>query len=196
MNEKYSVFENLIRNQFEFGGKKYSPVGNSAKEATDVLFDKHGFAWLVGTIDKYTFRFSNMGAEKDLLKISCYSYLIWIKRGFQINKNGINDPPIDMNTELKSKYFPEFVKITRRDFFANSAFYNNENFNIISNQLGTWSKGKWSDIKEGQIITIFNLCFIEWSKRFSKVEKHNTDTDIDKPIREREENGKESTEKM
>ena len=58
--EHYKVpepFIELVRDQFQYGGKKYA--NSNEKEATDVLFDRDGKNWLLGTIDKYTFRFKN-----------------------------------------------------------------------------------------------------------------------------------------
>jgi len=176
MKDAYLEFESFIKDQFEYGGKKYKLDDSQTRESTDVLFDKHGKNWLIGTIDKYTFRYSNLARERDLLKIATYMYLMWLKRGFQVTNEGINDPPIDTNIDLKRKYFPDFARKTRADFIANQAYYNQEKFNIISAQLGTWSKGEWSKITQGQMIIVFNISFVEWSKKYAKVVQHDTDT--------------------
>ena len=71
-------FIELVRDQFTYGGKKYAL--SQERESTDVLFDRHGKNWLIGTIDKYTFRYQNLARERDLLKIACYMYILWLKR--------------------------------------------------------------------------------------------------------------------
>ncbi|MHA1437917.1 MAG: hypothetical protein ACTSPD_10105 [Promethearchaeota archaeon] len=104
----FNIFCELVADQFRYGGKKYAYSGT--RESTDVLFDKHGKNWLFGTIDKYTFRFKNCKREKDLLKIACYMYILWLKRGFYIMERGINDPAIDTNVKTKLEQYTTFLK--------------------------------------------------------------------------------------
>lgn len=103
----FHVFCELVADQFRYGGKKYAHSGT--RESTDVLFDKHGRNWLFGTIDKYTFRFKNCKREKDLLKIACYMYILWLKRGFYIMSKGINSPAIDTNVKTKLEQYDNFL---------------------------------------------------------------------------------------
>ena len=39
----------------------------------------------LGTMAKYIFRFRNLKREKDILKIACYCYILWLKMGFWEN---------------------------------------------------------------------------------------------------------------
>lgn len=83
--ENFAKFASLISNQFEHGGDKYRLPGFSDREATDIISSVFGgeseFDWILGTIMKYLFRFKNFGREKDLLKISTYCYILWLKQG-------------------------------------------------------------------------------------------------------------------
>ena len=73
------AFINLVQDQFQYGGTKYA---NSAqKEVTDVLVETYGIGGLYWTIDKYVYRFKNLGRERDLLKIATYMYILWLKYG-------------------------------------------------------------------------------------------------------------------
>ena len=76
-----NLFEKVAR-QFQYGGQKYAQT--SEKEATDVLFDDFGKNWLFGTLAKYVKRYQNLARERDLLKIACYCFIIWLKRGFHL----------------------------------------------------------------------------------------------------------------
>src|SRR3990167_11147640 len=107
MENKLEQFNNLTKNQFIWGAKKYSLAENSVRESTDVLVDMFGFRWLIGTLAKYYFRFKNLNQEKELLKIGCYCYIIWLKRGFHLSSRGLDDI-VDTNVELKEKYFENF----------------------------------------------------------------------------------------
>jgi len=106
MNLKHHVkwFEE-IRSQFEYGGKKYAK--SETKESTDVLFDDFGKNWLFGTLAKYCFRYSNLARERDLLKIGCYCFILWLKRGFHLNSCGTKEI-INTTVDIKSKYFEVF----------------------------------------------------------------------------------------
>src|SRR3972149_7797858 len=85
----WPVFEQMIRNQFEHGGIKYSLEGQEDKESTDWLCElspgKTGFDWILQTICKYCARFINFKKEKDLLKIATYSFIAWLKAGYYLN---------------------------------------------------------------------------------------------------------------
>lgn len=80
-------FAALISEQFEHGGyEKYKLQGFSDREATDVISSVFGGErqdqWILGTILKYLFRWNNLHREKDLLKMTTYLYLLWLKQGF------------------------------------------------------------------------------------------------------------------
>lgn len=81
----FEKFSNLISNQFNHGGDKYSLQGFNDREATDIISSVFGgeseFDWVLGTMMKYLFRFKNFQREKDLLKIATYCYILWLKQG-------------------------------------------------------------------------------------------------------------------
>ena len=75
-------FNDLIIQQLTYGGKKYALTDK--RESTDQLFDDFGRGWLFGTMAKYCKRFKNLARERDILKIACYVYILWLKKGFHI----------------------------------------------------------------------------------------------------------------
>ena len=186
------IFIDLVSQQFEYGGKKYAL--NNTKESTDELFDRYGFTWLLGTIDKYFFRFSNLKRERDLLKIATYSFLLWIKRGFHIDNKRI--APIDTTLENKKDNFPKFINEVKKTIenFYNSVSLYEENYylkpsksdgelkkddTIIYEQslmLSELAKNKWIDIKEQEIIDLFFGVYLIWDRNFSN--KPGQDMDI------------------
>lgn len=191
----YAKFIKLVEDQFTYGGQKYALNGNNTRESTDVLFDKHGKNWLIGTIDKYCFRFRNLSRERDLLKIACYMYIMWLKRGFYVRTDGINDPPLDTNITQKIEYFNKFVvrakntHVEIRDSMTTKRIeelrqqyqlLDNTFFNIdhISEKLGLMSKENWVKIEESTLLLIFNYSFLTWVERYVNVEKHDTDTGV------------------
>jgi len=192
-------FIDLIKNQFEYGGKKYAL--SDTRESTDILFDKHGKNWLFGTIDKYTFRYKNLSRERDLLKIACYMYILWLKRGFHVRKLGINDPPLDTNIQQKIKNFHIFVEEARRNNQLHKKIKDSSNLLSkfystrfllprISEELQRYSKIDWKNILESSLLNIFDNAFIVWKEKFAEVTNHDTDTD-----NERKENNNEKSDK-
>jgi len=176
-------FSELVKDQFTYGGVKYAPKNSTKREATDELFDKHGKNWLIGTVDKYTYRYSNIKgsdldykAERDLLKVGCYMYILWLKRGFQITKKGIDSPPLDTNVEQKAKYYSEFLEVSKKDLIKNQLFYDKTKFSQVSSELAKWSKKDWIKLAEADLITIYNIIFMEWAKHYATKTKHDTDT--------------------
>lgn len=97
--ENYKKFSDLIENQFKHGGEKYALEGFEEMEATDLickLWEKPGpdeLKWLLKTCMKYLFRFQNFHREKDLLKVSTYMYIAWLKMGFHL----LNEHDSDTN---------------------------------------------------------------------------------------------------
>ena len=81
------TFIDLIHDQFSYGGVKYASV-NAGKEATDELVEDFGWNWLIGTQGKYVKRYRNQTLEKDLLKIGCYQFINWLKRGYHLSPLG------------------------------------------------------------------------------------------------------------
>lgn len=182
----FSKFTDLVRDQFTYGGQKYALNGSETRESTDVLFEKHGKNWLIGTIDKYIFRFKNLSRERDLLKIACYMYIMWLKRGFYVRPDGINDPPLDTNITQKKEHFEKFINKVSNDYVdrCNSIYstpyknYFNESryLSSISKSLGEMSKNNWKDISEYNLVDIFVNSFLTWVKRYANIETHDTDT--------------------
>ena len=167
-------FDELIRDQFEYGGKKYAL--NNVRESTDELFDKHGKNWLFGTMDKYTYRFQTLGRERDILKIATYAYIVWLKRGYFVKNSGLIDV-LDTTVKVKSQYFNEFLRRYNNNSTKLCGIDVKDNFlRRISLILHNWSTGKWEAISEFGIFLIFHLCFLIWLEKFSKKEEHDTDT--------------------
>ena len=78
------TFIDLVQDQFTYGGVKYAST-NAGKEATDELVEDFGWNWLIGTQGKYVKRYRNQTLEKDLLKIGCYQFINWLKRGYHLS---------------------------------------------------------------------------------------------------------------
>lgn len=93
--ENFPKFAKLISNQFNHGGDKYKLHGFEDREATDVISSVFGgeseFDWVLGTMMKYLFRFKNFHREKDLLKISTYCYILWLKMGAHLKDADSHD---------------------------------------------------------------------------------------------------------
>ena len=93
--DNFPKFVDLIGNQFNHGGEKYCLEGQKDKEFTDLVCEvcpgSTGIDWILGTIVKYIGRFKNFKREKDILKITCYCYLIWLKMGFHLSEEHDED---------------------------------------------------------------------------------------------------------
>lgn len=177
MNLKHHVkwFEE-IRGQFEYGGKKYAQT--ETKEATDCLFDDFGKNWLFGTLAKYVKRYSNLARERDLLKIACYCFILWLKRGFHLKEEGTIEI-INTTVDVKSKYFGTFgqrVFHFMTDFFVNLDFHETplDRIYFLLKLFGTRSFKK---ITEQELFEIFALCYYLWEKDIPD-EKKGKDEDI------------------
>ena len=70
----------LIKDQFEYGGKKYAQ--GEKREATDLICEAWGMEWRLGEMNKRLLRFKNLQREKDMLKLACEAYLVWLQMGF------------------------------------------------------------------------------------------------------------------
>jgi len=174
MFDKYLI---LVQDQFVYGGKKYALSGGGQRESTDVLFDKYGKNWLIGTIDKYTFRFKNLKRERDLLKIACYMYIMWLKRGYHIDNQRVN--PIDTNVKVKADFFPVFSKRVESQRGLELELEHDNELEVlerISDMLGRMSREEWTDMSEKVLIAIFIMTYYIWNKEFSSVKEHDTDT--------------------
>ena len=171
----FDTYINLCKDQFTYGGQKYGLT--EKRESTDELFDAHGKNWLIGTMDKYCYRFKNLQRERDLLKIGTYMYILWLKRGFFIQSRGVKDS-IDTNIKNKTENFDSFIRGTWLYFekYRKDMVNIKDYISLISNILKTWSKAEWKDIVQSHIFQIFCLTFLEWSKYYSKIDKHDQDT--------------------
>ena len=151
-----------IRNQFIYGGKKYAKT--STKESTDVLFDTFGQNWLYGTLGKYCFRYSNVGREKDLLKIATYCFIIWLKRGFHLKEEGTKEV-INTTVNIKSKYFGKFEQRVF-DFMGdyNTIGLLNPIETIYDILSIIFANIPFQDIKEERLFEIFALCYYTWER--------------------------------
>jgi len=91
--DNFEKFSNLIRDQFEHGGEKYALLED--KEFTDIICEfvpgDTGVDWVLGTVLKYLGRFKNFQREKDLLKISTYCYIMWLKMGCHLKQEHDED---------------------------------------------------------------------------------------------------------
>ena len=174
MNDKLEVFNKLVVDQFAYGGTKYAKT--SEKEATDCLFDDHGFTWLVGTIDKYTYRYTNLARERDLLKIATYMYIIWLKRGFHINNRG-TDEVINTTVPVKSANFDRFMSLSKAYFYDTINDPDSRQYMIhIHEMMVYWSEEKFTGITEEEIFAVYKECFLEWFNSFSTKAGQDTDT--------------------
>lgn len=83
--ENWPKFVKLMGSLILHGGDKYALPGFEDMEATDVISRVYGgeteFDWILGTMNKYLFRFKNFNREKDLLKVATYCYILWLKQG-------------------------------------------------------------------------------------------------------------------
>lgn len=107
------TFEELVADQFKYGGTKYA--NTNEKEVTDQLTEDYGFKGLLWCINKYVYRYKNLHREKDLLKIACYMFIIWLKFGYHLPgpKSRINcflGRWVNTTVDVKDKFFPTFME--------------------------------------------------------------------------------------
>jgi len=171
IQDPFDRFVSLVRDQWEYGGKKYALGGSNERESTDVLFDIFGKGWYFGTLSKYCKRWNNLGREKDVLKVGCYSYLGWLKRG--CFREDIPDTPLDTNIEMKAKYFMEYINRYKN---ADMEEYNGMNMDDVFNILSDLNNRNWIDITERNFLSIFHICFNLWFENYIDVTDHDTDT--------------------
>lgn len=171
------AFVELVKDQFQYGGKKYA--NTNEKESTDILVDDYGFNWLLGTLNKYIYRYKNLGREKDLLKVACYCFIIWLKFGFHLNAKGTAH---DNYTTVKTKttFFPKFIF----DMPKGIQWYTREDALDIA--IITLKELRLrSNVTQQRLFYIYNLMQHVWKlDGFDKQEVHDSDTWLeDKDIR-------------
>lgn len=181
LQEGLDKFKTLILSQLEYGAKKYAL--SDTRESTDDIFDIHGKNWLFGTMDGYVLRFKNIERERDLLKIATYCYILWLKKGFFIKQDGLEDV-LDTTVELKAKNFNLFQKrITDLiQFWLESgylAMFENRTdearLTLVRKFLSDWSKGTWKDITERSIIAVYYCCYLVWFLKYAYSDTHDED---------------------
>lgn len=165
-------FSLLVKDQFEYGAVKYRHTGQ--QEATDILVARWGLGWILGTMNKYVYRFNNLGRERDLLKIACYAYLLWLKFGFNQNVGALyQDARLTLNPELKTKNFQKFV--TYADTFENIGcnFQFQDPVNAIEKELMILI----SRITEVPLFKTYIYCRKAWKDGgFDGAKRHDQDT--------------------
>lgn len=166
-------FFTLVQDQFAYGGQKYKLQGETTRESTDVLFDTHGASWLFGTVHKYVYRYTNLQRERDLLKIATYQYITWLKRGFFCKSSGVFDS-LDTNVEIKTMFFSKFQKAVEKELEHFKVL--GEPVEVIGNFMASWSNGKWDEISETNIVTVFLLAYKAWEKDFGENGGNDRDT--------------------
>ena len=174
MPNSANTFLELVKDQFLYGGRKYAK--DDKKEVTDELVDDYGFNWLLGTINKYVYRYENLGREKDLLKIACYMFIMWLKFGYHLEDKGTANDNYT-TVEIKSKFFSLFA-----DELAASSL-NRETSKFPKDQL---LKGITdlllslrfrANVSRLIFIKIYKLVERVWvMDGFDKIEVHDTDT--------------------
>ena len=169
--ENLNKFYELVENQFKYGGKKYAQT--ETKEATDVLFDDFGRNWLYGTMAKYCKRYSNLARERDLLKIACYMFILWLKRGFQESAEG-SSYPINTTVEIKTKYFLTFKNRVELIKLSITNLNKQNPIGRIYNLLKQFANRAFSQVKERELVEIFLTAYYIWN-----VEIKNKGNDLD-----------------
>lgn len=172
MKTNIETFLNLVKDQWAYGGKKYAST--ATKESTDILVDDYGFNWLLGTLNKYIYRYKNLGREKDLLKIACYCFIMWLKFGFHLDNNGTANDNYT-TVKAKAKYWKDFVDDTDQ-YVSDIEHYS------VTELLDETSKilkalRLRSNISIQALIDIFHMVERIWElDDFSKKEVHDSDT--------------------
>ncbi len=180
-DELLTTFNELVADQSNYGGKKYALAGQTKRESTDELFDDFGKGWLFGTMAKYCKRFRNLARERDLLKIGCYLYLLWLKKGFHVAKEGLKIDVLDTYVKQKEENFEPFLKHIQDIQNNHVLFFQAEKeaddmLGEVYDILKHWANAKWSQIGAVGIYMLYYKMFLIWQAKFSQVENHDTDT--------------------
>lgn len=100
------TFLQLLKEQLEYGGVKYKNSGE--KEVTDILTERYGLNGLLWCINKYVFRYKNLGRERDLLKIGAYMYILWLKFGYHLD-SFFPGATVNTTVDVKLKHLDQFL---------------------------------------------------------------------------------------
>jgi len=131
------------------------------------------------------YRFTNLSRERNLLKVACYMYILWLKRGFFFKKGGLIDV-IDTTIEMKEKHFNMFsdsmLEILEQwrpnrilDKFQNRS--EKDKLKFISSTLKYFSQKDWVDVSEELIIGIYFSCYLIWFPRYANLMRHDEDNE-------------------
>lgn len=181
---KMEKFHELVKDQFIYGGKKYNITEKTGREGTDELVDDFGIGWLFGTMGKYVKRYANFPRERDLLKMGCYCYLLWIKKGYFLKIQGFQVDMVDTNIELKESFFGDFKEeantyitdLLENDLIRVSSVSRPAYMSLIYQKYKDWNREGWANIKRGEIFWVYAYIYIVWKEEFGNIEKHDTDT--------------------
>lgn len=178
-SQDFFVFNNLIKDQFSYGGKKYSSDLKN-KEATDCLFDAFGYKWLIGTMSKYCYRFNNLQRERDLLKIATYCYILWLKRGYHLDSEGTQSVQ-NTTVEIKDQFYTDFVTMLSKfelfNAFEDPSVFSDERLGFVNEVFETWAAyNDFNKIKAVEIYTVYYLIYCIWSIKYSKNPGSDKDT--------------------
>lgn len=185
MIKSLQQFFGYIENQFNYGGTKYRLAdwykeltgATEDKESTDVLFNHFSPSWLYGTLAKYVFRFSNLVRERDLLKISTYAFLMWLKRGYHLDrKAGVVGEVIDTNVETKRKFFPVFKKEVA-SYISYQLVSHDEPLKRLFEILLDFNGQPFTKINKEELYEIFSLCYYYWLAKIPE-DKRGGDQDV------------------
>ncbi len=159
----WAIYCGLVGHQFEYGGVKYGAQAEG-REMTDKLTAIYGLNGMLWTMHKYWFRFRGaVGREKDVLKLACYVYILWLKKGYFM----VSPPQghlLDVNVEIKRQNFEMFAERAR--LFRQ---YEDEDIDDMLREL----KGKQP---EDALLTLFNRCHDVWCEHdYQYIEKHDED---------------------
>lgn len=186
----WRICTKFVNNQFAYGGKKYAH--STKKEATDVLFDAFSKNWLFGTMAKYIMRTKNLKRERDSLKILCYCFILWVKRGFHIDQKRI--APINTTVDVKLKVFDEFMAKAEKQYedgiehdeninwvdqppeaHYQEEFSSDEILDKVFETFEIWANKDWERITEFELLYVYNSMFNYWFREYKDCKEHDED---------------------
>lgn len=176
MTGKNLKFFELVKDQFVYGAKKYGIHGKQTRESTDILCDDFGVQGLLWTIGKYHLRYETQKREKDLLKIACYIYLLWLKFGYYLTPEGtdyLNDTGIEQKEDFWSVFrYHIDTNIDIPDVDIKTSYKNLIRISWIDNDFSAERR------KRKQLLyQMFHIIRELWIKEFGDNKEHDTDTE-------------------
>lgn len=170
MKNQFAEFNKLIEHQIKHENKCYNPL--FAKEITDDLFNHYGYQWLIGSIDNYSKRLNNFKNEYNILNVAVYTYILWLKRGYHLNKLGLQEP-VNTTVDIKEGYLTDFI-LTAYQYYEDNRFYLDtllieDALQKISNVLISFAQSSWHDVSEAKLCHIYCLSFLIWNEKYYEV---------------------------